>query len=160
MPAFFGSEGPGRIDISRLMSQSTRQLTRAAATFAAGRGDTELDVLHVLRVMTEHDSVQGLMQRAGAEPGSVADVVTQRLPHGITPVSGTAPSLSAALKAALLSAHQVAQALGSTYIDPEHLFIAFASDPDQLVGRLLAEQGITPQSMQRAIQGIDEDEET
>ena len=53
MPAFFGPEGPGRIDISRLMSRSTQELMAAAARFAAGRGDAELDALHVLRGASE-----------------------------------------------------------------------------------------------------------
>ncbi|QNG17641.1 ATP-dependent Clp protease ATP-binding subunit [Rhodococcus triatomae] len=154
MPAFFGPEGPGRIDISRLMSRSTQELMGAAARFAAGRGDSELDALHVLRVMAEQDPVSGLMRRAGADPAAVANSAESRLPQGRTPTgfATPAPALSPALKTALLEGHQLARALGSTYIDPEHLFLAFASDQDHAVGRLLAENGVTPESLQRAVQ--------
>ncbi|BAH53238.1 ATP-dependent Clp protease ATP-binding subunit [Rhodococcus opacus] len=153
MPAFFGPEGPGRIDISRLMSRSTQELMAAAARFAAGRGDSDLDALHVLRVMAEHDPVKSLMQRAGADTSAVADAVELRLPQGRDTSGFATPALSGALKTALLEAHQLARALGSTYIDPEHLFLALAADQDHAAGRLLASEGITPERLQTAVQG-------
>ncbi|KPH15835.1 MULTISPECIES: ATP-dependent Clp protease ATP-binding subunit [Rhodococcus] len=152
MPAFFGPEGPGRIDISRLMSRATQQLMADAARVAAARGDSDLDALHVLRVMAEQDPVRTLMQRAGADPKSVVDAVDLRLPQGREQGGYSAPALSSAVKTALLEAHQLARALGSTYIDPEHLFIALAGDPDHVPGRLLASAGITPEKLQAAVQ--------
>ncbi|MFC9788851.1 ATP-dependent Clp protease ATP-binding subunit [Rhodococcus sp. NPDC127528] len=154
MPAFFGPEGPGRIDISRLMSRSTQELVGAAARFAAGRGDTELDALHVLRVMAEQDPIRGLMQRAGAEPSAVAEAAESRLPEGRGPIGfGASPALSGVLKSALLEAHQLSRALGETYIDPEHLFVALAADQEHATGRLLAQQGLTAESLQTAVRG-------
>ncbi|TQC44420.1 ATP-dependent Clp protease ATP-binding subunit [Rhodococcus sp. WS4] len=153
MPAFFGPEGPGRIDISRLMSRSTQELMAAAARFAAGRGDADLDALHVLRAMTEHDPVKSLMQRAGADPSAVSDAIELRLPQSRDTMGFATPALSGALKTALLEAHQLARALGSTYIDPEHLFLALAADQDHAGGRLLASEGITPERLQTAVQG-------
>ncbi|MFD4469637.1 ATP-dependent Clp protease ATP-binding subunit [Rhodococcus sp. NPDC058505] len=158
MPAFFGPEGPGRIDIGRLMSRSTQELVSAAARYAAGRGDAELDALHVLRAMADRDPVRALIRRAGADPSALADAAEARLPQGRTPVgfAVAAPTLSPALKAALLEAHQLARTLGSTYIDPEHLFLAFAGDLGHAAGRVLAEQGITPETSRRAGQpGVD-----
>ncbi|EME22973.1 ATP-dependent Clp protease ATP-binding subunit [Rhodococcus triatomae] len=153
MPAYFGPQGPGRIDISRLMSRSTQELVNGAARYAAGRGDSELDALHVVRVMAEQEPVAGLMRRAGADPAAVAEAAEARLPQGSAPANAFAvPALSAALKTALLEAHQLARAFGSTYIDPEHLFVALAADRDHAVGRLLAEKGVTPESLQRALQ--------
>ena len=153
MPAFFGPEGPRRIDISRLMSRSTQDLIAESARFAAGRGDTELDALHVLRVMTATEPTKTLMERAGADTTAVADTIEQRLPQG-TPTNGfTTTSFSAALKTAVFEAHQLAQTLGSTYIDPEHLFLALAADHDRAAGRLLAAAGITPEHLQTALQG-------
>ncbi|UOT05352.1 ATP-dependent Clp protease ATP-binding subunit [Rhodococcus opacus] len=160
MPAFFGPEGPGRIDISRLMSRSTQELMAAAARFAAGRGDAELDALHVLRVMTEHEPVTSLMRRAGADTSAVADAVELRLPQSRDTSGFAAPALSGALKTALLEAHQLARALGSTYIDPEHLFLALAADQDHAAGRLLASEGITPERLQTAVQGGSVEEES
>ena len=62
MPAIFGPEGPGRIDISRLMSRGTQDVMGAAARFAAGRGDSDVDALHVLRVMAEQGPVKSLIE--------------------------------------------------------------------------------------------------
>src|SRR3546814_17956060 len=72
------------------------------------------------------------------------------LPQGREQGAYSAPALSSAVKTALLEAHQLARALGSTYIDPEHLFIALAGDPDHVPGRLLASAGITPEKIGRA----------
>ncbi|MEV0947754.1 ATP-dependent Clp protease ATP-binding subunit [Rhodococcus sp. NPDC049939] len=153
MPAFFGPQGPGRIDISRLMSKATQELMAGAARFAAGRGDSDLDALHVLRVMAEQDPVKSLMQRAGADPSAVSAAVESRLPQSRNASNFAVPTLSGALKTALLEAHQLGRALGSTYIDPEHLFLALAADHDLAAGKLLASEGITPERLQTAIQG-------
>ncbi|WP_207838313.1 ATP-dependent Clp protease ATP-binding subunit [Williamsia soli] len=153
MAAFFGPDGPRRIDISRLMSKSTQDLIAEAAQFAAGRGDAELDALHVLHVMAEHDPTRGLMQRAGADPAAVAAAVEQRLPGGSPSAGIGTTTLSAAVRTAVFEAHQLAQALGSTYIDPEHLFVALAGDRDRSAGRLLAAAGLTPERLQTALQG-------
>jgi ATP-dependent Clp protease ATP-binding subunit ClpC len=153
MAAFFGPDGPRRIDISRLMSKSTQDLIADAAKFAADRGDTELDALHVLRVMAEQDPTRSLMQRAGANPSSVVEAVERGLPNGAATTGYGTTTLSAAVRTAMFEAHQLAQALGSTYIDPEHLFLALAGDHDRAAGRLLATAGITPQGLQTALQG-------
>ncbi|EOM74714.1 ATP-dependent Clp protease ATP-binding subunit [Rhodococcus rhodnii] len=153
MPAFFGPEGPGRIDISRLMSRATQDLMAEAARFAAGRGDSELDALHVLHVMAEQDPTRNLMQRAGAQPTAVTAAVEARLPQTGPTAGSPAPALSSVLKGALLEAHQLARALGSTYFEPEHLFVAFAADEGHTVGRLLREQGLTAETLQTAVQG-------
>ncbi|MEE2033949.1 ATP-dependent Clp protease ATP-binding subunit [Rhodococcus chondri] len=154
MPAFFGPGGPGRIDISRFMSRGTQELMAAAARFANERGDADLDALHVLRAMAEQDPARTVMARSGADPDDVIAAVDQRLPH-TDPDSGvTAPALSGAVKTALLEAHQLARALGSTYIDPEHLFFTLAADQTRAPGRLLASLGVTPQSLQMALQPV------
>ena len=154
MPSFFGPGGPGRIDISRFMSRGTQELMAAAARFAAERGDVDLDVLHVLRAMAEQDPARTVMTRSGADPADVVKAVEQRLPQG-DPASGAiSPALSGAVKTALLEAHQLSRALGSTYIDPEHLFFTLAADQTRAAGRLLASLGVTPQALQTALQPV------
>ncbi|MEE2060578.1 ATP-dependent Clp protease ATP-binding subunit [Rhodococcus artemisiae] len=154
MPSFFGPGGPGRIDISRFMSRGTQELMADAARFAAERGDADLDALHVLRAMAEQDPARTVMTRSGADPADVIKAVEQRLPQGDPGSSATAPALSGAVKTALLEAHQLSRALGSTYIDPEHLFFTLAADQTRAPGRLLASLGVTPQSLQTALQPV------
>src|SRR5699024_12788908 len=50
----------------------------------------------------------------------------------------------------ILDAYQVARGFGSTYIDPEHVFLAFVLNQEASVGQLLASSGVTPQSLQQA----------
>ncbi|WP_407444421.1 ATP-dependent Clp protease ATP-binding subunit [Rhodococcus sp. (in: high G+C Gram-positive bacteria)] len=154
MTAFFGPGGPGRIDLSRFMSRGTQELMAVAARFAAERGDADLDALHLLRAMAETDPARTVMTRSGADPAAVVAAVDQRLPQS-NPDSGvSAPALSGAVKTALLEAHQLSRALGSTYIDPEHVFFALAADQTRAPGRLLASLGVTPQSLQTALQPV------
>ena len=152
MPSFFGPGGPGRIDISRFLGRGTQDLMAAAARFATERGDADLDALHILRVMAEQDPARTLMTRAGADPTAVVAAVDERLPAPGAGDGVTAPVLSGTVRTALLEAHQLARALGSTYIDPEHVFFALAADRTRGPGRLLASLGVTPQSLQAALQ--------
>ncbi|HLS32303.1 MAG TPA: ATP-dependent Clp protease ATP-binding subunit, partial [Brevibacterium sp.] len=59
-------------------------------------------------------------------------------------------SLTQATQKSLLDAYQVARGFGSTYIDPEHVFLAFVLNQEASVGQLLASSGVTPQSLQQA----------
>ncbi|UGQ57678.1 ATP-dependent Clp protease ATP-binding subunit [Rhodococcus pyridinivorans] len=152
MPAFFGPGDPGRIDITRFMSRGTQDLLAHAARYATDRGDAELDVLHLLRAMAEQDPSRTVMTRAGADPADVAAAVDQRLPQSRPGEAVSAPALTGAVKTALLEAHQLSRALGSTYIDPEHLFFTLAADQTRAPGRLLASLGVTPQALQTALQ--------
>ncbi|MDH6280742.1 ATP-dependent Clp protease ATP-binding subunit [Prescottella agglutinans] len=150
MPAFFGPEGPGRIDITRLMSNDTQQLMAEAAQFAAGRGDTGLDALHILHVAAVKDPVRDMVKRVGGDPEAISKDAEAHLPRGREAVS-TSPTVTAAGRRALLDAHQIARALGSTYIDPEHIFLSLVSNGDSTTGRILASAGVTPESMQSAV---------
>ncbi|MFC9515087.1 ATP-dependent Clp protease ATP-binding subunit [Nocardiaceae bacterium NPDC056970] len=150
MPAFFGPEGPGRIDITRLMSSDTQLLMAEAAQFAAGRGDTGLDALHILHVAAVKDPVRDMVKRVGGDPEAISKDAEAHLPRGREAVS-TSPTVTAAGRRALLDAHQIARALGSTYIDPEHIFLSLVSNGDSTTGRILASAGVTPESMQSAV---------
>ncbi|WP_430331044.1 ATP-dependent Clp protease ATP-binding subunit [Rhodococcus sp. ACT016] len=150
MPAFFGPEGPGRIDITRLMSNDTQQLMAEAAQFAAGRGDTGLDALHILHVAAVKDPVRDMVKRVGGDPEAISRDAEAHLPRGREAVS-ISPTVTAAGRRALLDAHQIARALGSTYIDPEHIFLSLVSNGESTTGRILASAGVTPESMQSAV---------
>ncbi|MGO4202742.1 ATP-dependent Clp protease ATP-binding subunit [Rhodococcus sp. TAF43] len=150
MPAFFGPEGPGRIDITRLMSNEAQVLMAEAAQYAAGRGDAGLDALHILHVAAVKDPVRDMVKRVGGDPEAISKAAEAHLPRGREAIS-TPPAVTAAGRRALLDAHQIARALGSTYIDPEHIFLSLVSNGDSATGRVLASAGVTPESMQSAV---------
>src|SRR3954449_9750114 len=147
--------GPGgprqRIDITQFLSEQARDLVNAAARRAAEVGSPDLDTDHLLWAMTEDESTRQFLGRAGADPGQLRAEL-DGLPRRGQPRSDP-PSLTPAAKRALLDAHQISRALGSSYIGPEHLLFALALNPDSPGGRILRQRGITPEALQRAATG-------
>ncbi len=136
------------IDISRLLSRRTREVLAAAGRFAIEHGHNELDALHILRVLAERAPASDVIRRAGADPAAIADAAEQRLPEASTDRVDGAPALTQSGQRALFHAYQVARASGSTYIDPEHLFFALVIGQDSPAGQVLADAGVTPESLQ------------
>src|SRR3954453_22291130 len=147
--------GPGvprqRIDITQFLSEQARELGNAAARRAVEVGSPDLDTDHLLWAMTEDESTRQFLGRAGADPGQLRAEL-DGLPRRGEPRSDP-PSLTPAAKRALLDAHQISRALGSSYIGPEHLLFALALNPDSPGGRILRQRGITPEVLQQAATG-------
>src|SRR3954470_5253614 len=142
---------PRRIDITQFLSEQARELINAAARRAAATRSADLDTDHLLWAIAEEPTAQYLLSRAGADPEQVRQAV-DGVPH--RGQSGAEqPALTPAAKRALLDAHQISRALGSTYIGPEHLLFALAVNPDSPGGRLLRSMNVTPESLQQAAMG-------
>jgi ATP-dependent Clp protease ATP-binding subunit ClpC len=136
------------IDITRLLSRRTHELLLQAARFAVDHGHADVDALHLLRVMVEQAPAAPAIRHAGSDPAAIAAAADLRLPEKLAPLAITSPALTPSAQRALLDAHQVARAFGSTYIDPEHLFFALVVNQDSPAGQVLAEAGVTPESLQ------------
>ncbi|MCV9995830.1 ATP-dependent Clp protease ATP-binding subunit [Paeniglutamicibacter sp. ZC-3] len=178
MPAFFGPSGAGNgsfedflarylqgqrtsrfgrpVDITRLLSRHTHEVLTRAAQFAVEHGHTDIDALHLLRVMLEIEPVDEALRRSGADAGAIARDAEQRLPESGPRHSESAPALTPSAQRALLDAYQVARAFGSTYIDPEHLFLAFVLNTESPAGQVLGAAGVTPQTLQAAAEGAEQ----
>ncbi len=178
MPALFGSSGSGNgsfedflarylqgqrssrfgrpVDITRLLSRQTHEVLARAAQFAVEHGHTDIDALHLLRVMLETEPTNGALRRSGADADAIARDAEQRLPETGPQRTDSAPALTQSTQRALLDAYQVARAFGSTYIDPEHLFLAFVLNTEAPAGQVLGAAGVTPQSLQSAVEGAQE----
>jgi len=174
MPAFFGPNGSngdsfdeffarflqgqragrqGRtVDIQRLLSKQTHEVVSQAASFAVERGQTDVDALHILRVMLSTDPAASGVRQAGADPETIIAAVDDRLPAPTEQQVQTTASLTPSAQKVLLDGYQVARAFGSTYIDPEHVFFAFVLNQDSPAGELLAQAGVTPQALQTGAQ--------
>jgi ATP-dependent Clp protease ATP-binding subunit ClpC len=147
--------GPGRpasrIDITRLMSGPARELLGAAAAHVAEQGRTDLDTEHLLWAAAKLEPTRQLLERAGADPDAlVRDIEAQEAPGGRT---GEPPQLTPGAKRALLDAHQISRAVGSTYIGPEHILFALAVNPESTAGRMLSSARVTPETLQQALAG-------
>ncbi|ASD21824.1 AAA family ATPase [Cryobacterium sp. LW097] len=146
------------IEITRLLSRRTHEILVQAAQFAVAHGHAHVDALHLLRVMVEQEPAASAIRRAGGDPAAIAAAADQRLPESGDRESQSAPGLTPSAQRALLDAHQVARAFGSTYIDPEHLFFAFVVNQDSPAARVLAESGVTAESLQAGAQQAEDDE--
>ncbi|WP_116051111.1 ATP-dependent Clp protease ATP-binding subunit [Amycolatopsis palatopharyngis] len=160
---FFGGAAGGRrpyaVDITRLMSEQSRQLLTAAATHAAEQGSAELDTAHLLWAATQAPGSCDLLERVGADPKAIAAELDRsgqdaggtdgRGQDGDGEGRRPPAMLTPGAKRALLDAHQISRGLGSSYIGPEHLLLAMTANPDSTAGKLLARHGVTPESMRR-----------
>ncbi|WP_408642225.1 ATP-dependent Clp protease ATP-binding subunit [Speluncibacter jeojiensis] len=176
-PGGFGSDGPGsnpfddfmarlfagggdpqprRLDLGRLLDPDSKKLLSAAAQDAVTLGHPEVGALHLLRALTAESSpARALVRAAGADPDALAESARTRLPAGdpemVSRTSG--PALDLSSRRTLVEARQVANAFGTDRISPAHLLVALVMNPNVSAGALLAEAGITPESLRAAAQG-------
>jgi ATP-dependent Clp protease ATP-binding subunit ClpC len=139
------------VDLSRYLSARTQELLQRAGRYALGRGQHELDALHVLRVLTEDKTVAQAISRVGADGAAVATAAEQRLPKVGAAADVDAAVVTPAVQRALFHAFQVARASGSTYIDPEHVFFALVLAQDTPAGQILSSAGITAEALTQGI---------
>lgn len=147
---YLGTEGSRqpmqRVDITRLMSRQAQELVAAAARLVVEHGDRDLDSHHLLWAATQIETTRTLLERAGADPAAVARTIEEQLPSAGP--TEQPPALTPAAKRALLDSHQIARALGASYIGPDHVLLALAANGESSAGRLLASAHITPDSLQ------------
>jgi ATP-dependent Clp protease ATP-binding subunit ClpC len=126
--------GARPVDIGRLMTEPARQLVADAASYAAEHGRPDLDTEQLLRAALGVEPTRGMVARAGADPDELAAEIDRRAGDG--PPRRTV-SVTPAVKRALLDAHDLARAAGASYIGPEHVLRALASNPDSAAGHIL-----------------------
>ncbi|WP_205529175.1 ATP-dependent Clp protease ATP-binding subunit [Microbacterium halotolerans] len=134
-------------DLTRFLSKRTQEMLQRAGAFALGRGQQELDALHVMRVLLDDDTVAAAVARAGGDIAALRTAAEERLPAASDAAGVDAASLTSAVQRALFHAYQVARSAGSTYIDPEHVFFALVLAQDSPAGQILAGAGVTPESL-------------
>jgi ATP-dependent Clp protease ATP-binding subunit ClpC len=139
------------VDLSRFLSARTQDLLQRAGRYALGRGQHELDALHVLRVLTDDQAVGAAISRIGADGGAVAAAAEQRLPQAGPAADVDAAVVTPAVHRALFHAFQVARSSGSTYIDPEHVFFALVLAQDTPAGQILSSAGITADALTQGV---------
>jgi len=135
------------IDLTRFLSLRTQELLQQAGAYALGRGQRELDALHVLRVLVGESPAKDAVERIGVDPGAIARAVEQRLPQASDPADVDGAVITPSVQRALFHAFQVARSSGSTYVDPEHLFFALVLGQDAPAGQILAHAGVTADAL-------------
>nr|WP_274637964.1 ATP-dependent Clp protease ATP-binding subunit [Microbacterium bovistercoris] len=136
------------VDLSRFMTARTQEVLQNAVQFALGRGQREVDTLHVLRMLMDVSPTREAVRRVGADPAAIARAAEQRLPAETRAIGETDGAvMTPSLQRALFHAFQVARSSGSTYVDPEHLFFALVLAQDIPSGQVLAQAGVTAEAL-------------
>jgi ATP-dependent Clp protease ATP-binding subunit ClpC len=142
-----------RVDISKLLSAAARDLLVDAARRASDLGAADIDTNHLLWSALQRHALRSLIYKAGGDP----DALLARLNRETRRPTGAPPrrpedglTLTPGTKRALLQAHQLSRAAGSSYIGPEHLLMALSSNPDSPAGRMLGQARVDADSLQRA----------
>lgn len=135
------------IDLSRFLTARTQSILQQAGRFALERGQTELDALHILRVIVEDEAVKQAIARIGVAPERIVTATEARLPAASDTADINAATITPSASRALFHAYQVARSSGSTYIDPEHLFFALVLGQDAPAGQVLARAGVTADAL-------------
>jgi ATP-dependent Clp protease ATP-binding subunit ClpC len=135
------------IDLARFLSAGTQELLQSAGRYALGRGQSELDALHILRVLLDTAPAHDALRRIGADSEALSRAVESRLPSAAEAISADGAVITPSVRRTLFHALQVARSSGSTYIDPEHLFFALVLAQDTPSGAVLAEHGVTADAL-------------
>src|ERR671921_842144 len=142
-----------QVDITQLFSDTTDELLQRAARQAAQWGSADLNTEHLLHAALENGVVRRVLEGADADPDQIRAQLEEARKEARKEV---APSLAPDAKRALLAAYEEAQALGSSYIGPEHVLLALASDVEGEAGRLLSRFGLSHTGLRGAVvRGVD-----
>src|ERR671911_2822512 len=143
-----------QVDITQLFSDSTNELLQRAARQAAEWGSLDLNTEHLLWAALGDEVAQRVLAEVDADPDALKVQIQEEANKGAR--AGVSPSLAPDAKRALLSAYEESQALGASYIGPEHVLLALAKDEDSEAGRLLSRFGISHTKLRGAVvRGVD-----
>ena len=142
------------MDITQFFSDSTSELLQRAAQQAAEWGSLDLNAEHLLWSSLHDEVVRRILEGVEADPDAIRAQLREEISKGgRTEVS---PSLAPDAKRALLAAYEESQALGSSYIGPEHVLLALAADEESDAGRLLRRFGLSHTKLRGAVvRGVD-----
>jgi ATP-dependent Clp protease ATP-binding subunit ClpC len=143
-----------QVDITQLFSDTTDELLQRAARQAAQWGSADLTTEHLLHAALENGVVRRVLEGADADPDQIRAQLEEETAKEAR--KDASPSLAPDAKRALLAAYEEAQALGSSYIGPEHVLLALARDDEGEAGRLLSRFGLSHTRLRGAVmRGVD-----
>ncbi|MDQ3863421.1 MAG: ATP-dependent Clp protease ATP-binding subunit, partial [Actinomycetota bacterium] len=143
-----------QVDITQFFSDSTSALLQRAAQRASEWESLNLDDEHLLHAALEDRVVRRVLVEADADPDQIRSQLEEEAERG----GGAEASLelSPEAKRALLAAYEESQALGASYIGPEHVLLALVKDEESEAGKLLRRFGLSHTKLRGAVvRGVD-----
>ena len=135
------------------LTYKAQEALQGAQELARQLGNPQIEPAHLLRTLLAQEDglIRPLLKKLEIDPGNVTrgvDDLLSRLPK----VSGEAQVyISPGLNKALDDAFKQAGRMKDDYISTEHLFWALAADKANDAGRLLRNQGLTPEAILKAL---------
>jgi ATP-dependent Clp protease ATP-binding subunit ClpC len=143
-----------QVDITQLFSEATDELLQRAARQAAQWGSADLNTEHLLHAALEDRVVRRVLGEADADPNQVRAQLEEET--GKETRKDVSPSLAPDAKRGLLAAYEESQAIGASYIGPEHVLLALAADDEEEAGRLLSRFELSHTGLRGAVvRGVD-----
>jgi ATP-dependent Clp protease ATP-binding subunit ClpC len=143
-----------QVDVTQLFSDSTNELLQRAARQAAEWGSADLNTEQLLHAALEDGVVRRVLEEVDADPDQIQAQLEEETAKEAR--KDATPLLAPDAKRALLTAYEEAQALGSSYIGPEHVLLALASDDEGEAGRLLSRFALPHTKLRGAVvRGVD-----
>ncbi|HEY8577167.1 MAG TPA: ATP-dependent chaperone ClpB [Devosia sp.] len=138
-------------------TERARGFIQSAQTAALGKGHQQFAPIHLLKVLLDDDQgmANGLIERAGGDPKAARAGVEAALGK-IPSVSGDGSQLylSRELARVFDTAESAAQKAGDSYVTVERLLLALVVEKDTDAGKILLSAGLTPQTLNAAIEEI------
>jgi ATP-dependent Clp protease ATP-binding subunit ClpB len=140
------------------LSDRLKGFLQAAQTIALRDGNPQVTPEHFLKALLDDEQglAAGLIARAGGDPKTAlarTDAALAKLPK----VSGSgaqSPQMTPALGRALDQAEQMATKAGDSYVTVERALQALAMTSEGETASILKDSGITPQSLNEAINDL------
>src|SRR6516162_2995853 len=135
-----------------------RGFVQSAQSLALREGHQQFTPEHLLKVLLDDPEglASGLIDRAGGRSREALSAVQAALAK-LPKVSGSGAGqvyLAPALARVFDQAQKVADKAGDSYVTVERLLLALALEKDSEAGKILARAGVTPQSLNEAINAL------
>jgi ATP-dependent Clp protease ATP-binding subunit ClpB len=138
-------------------TERARGFIQSAQTAALGKGHQQFAPIHLLKVLLDDDQgmANGLIERSGGDPKAARAGVEAAIAK-IPSVSGDGSQLylSRELARVFDTAESAAQKSGDSYVTVERLLLALVVEKDTDAGKILSSTGVTPQTLNTAIETI------
>ncbi|MBW3625284.1 MAG: AAA family ATPase, partial [Armatimonadetes bacterium] len=138
------------------LTVKTQEALQQAQNLAETSGQPQVEPAHLMLALLRQPEgvVPPILQKLGVNPGQLASEVEgeiSRLPKVSGATSTGQLYVSPQLNNVLNQAWNEAQNLKDEYLSTEHLLLAFASDANGPMGRLLSRHAVTRESVLRAL---------
>jgi ATP-dependent Clp protease ATP-binding subunit ClpB len=140
-----------------LYTDRARGFIQSAQTGALAMGHQQFTPEHLLKVLLDDPEglAAGLIGRAGGDPKAALAATEQAL-NAIPKVSGGSGQLHLVQPTAKVfdTAEKIAKKAGDSFVTVERLLLALALEKDAKTADILAKAGVTPQTLNAAIEEI------